>query len=267
MSVAYDSRYRYIAQGALVVAYRHLPRSAPPHQGGRRGKVTEFSDRSRKRLTRLLHRLSPAWGVFVTLTIADASISPQQAKRRLWSITRWLRKLGFEAVIWKQEFQARGAVHFHLLAFSWRRRPPWVEREELANRWGLGFVWVEFFDKGRVLSYVAKYVRKPVSTDGGDPGGGDPVGGDPPGGAPTGAGGGAVDLTCEAISEQEDQHDPGRFWGIVGRQNLLWAEVILLDVLPEHLKGVFSNLLERIKSALGIAPNVLYLFSRVYLTT
>jgi hypothetical protein len=237
--------------------------------------VTEFSDRSRKRLTRLLHRLSPAWGVFITLTVADASVSPQQAKRRLWSLIRWLRnKVGFEAVVWKQEFQARGAVHFHLLAFSWRRRPPWVEQEELANRWALGFVWIEFFDKGRVLSYVAKYVRKPVAPAGG----GDPIGGDPPGGPPAadppeGASPTAVppaqpvDLTDTAISEQEEGQYPGRFWGIAGRQNLMWAEVILLEVLPEHLKDVFQKLLERLKSALGITPNVLYLFSRVYLTT
>jgi hypothetical protein len=194
-------------------------------------------------------------------------VSPQQAKRRLWSITRWLRKLGFEAVIWKQEFQARGAVHFHLLAFSWRRRPPWVEVEELANRWRLGFVWVEFFDKGRVLSYVAKYVRKPVATDGGDPDGGDPAGGDPSGGDPPAGAGGAVDLTCAAISEQGEQDAPGRFWGVVGRQNLMWAEVALLERLPDALRAVFEGLLERVRNMLGFTPGVLYLFSRVYLTT
>ena len=265
--MSHDSSFKFVAQGALVVAYRHLPRSAPPPSGGKRGKVTEFSDRSRKRLTRLLHRLSPAWGVFITLTVADASVSPQQAKRRLWFITRWLRKLGFEAVIWKQEFQARGAVHFHLLAFSWRRRPPWVEREELANRWRLGFVWVEFFDKGRVLSYVAKYVRKPVATDGGDPDGGDPAGGDPSGGDPPAGAGGAVDLTYAAISEQGEQGAPGRFWGVVGRQSLVWAKVALLEGLPDALEGVFGGLLERVRNMLGFTPGVLYLFSRVYLTT
>jgi hypothetical protein len=276
MSVEHDSRFKFVAQGALVVAYRHLPRSVPPQGGkGKRGKVTEFSDRSRKRLTRLLHRLSPAWGVFITLTIADASISPQQAKRRLWSLIRWLRsKLGFEAVIWKQEFQARGAVHFHLLAFSWHRRPPWVEQEELASRWGLGFVWVEFFDKGRVLSYVAKYVRKPVAPAGG----GDPPGGDPPGGAPAadppeGASptavppAGAVDLTDTAIFEQGEQDAPGRFWGVVGREALVWAEVALLEGLPDALRAVFEGLLERVRNMLGFTPGVLYLFSRVYLTT
>jgi hypothetical protein len=268
MSVEHDSRFKFIAQGALVVAYRHLPRSAPPPGGGKRGKVTEFSDRSRKRLTRLLHRLSPACGVFITLTVADASISPQQAKRRLWSITRWLRKLGFEAVIWKQEFQARGAVHFHLLAFSWRRRPPWVEKDELANRWALGFVWVEFFDKGRVLSYVAKYVRKPVTQDGGDPDGGDPAGGDPSGGDPAVGAGGAVHLTDTAISEQGGEQDaPGRFWGVVGREALVWAKVALLDGLPEHLRPIFQRLVEGVRSMLGFTPGVLYLFSKTYLTT
>jgi hypothetical protein len=256
MSIEYDSRYRYIAQGALVVAYRHLPRSAPLEGGGKRGKVTEFSDRSRKRLTRLLHRLSPAWGVFITLTIADASVSPQRAKRRLWLLIRWLRsKLGFEAVVWKQEFQQRGAVHYHLLAFSWRRRPPWVEQEELATRWGLGYVWVEFFDKGRVLSYVAKYVRKPAALP--------PEGASPEAGPPAQP----VHLTYADISEQQEGQHPGRYWGIVGRQDLVWAKVILLDVLPEHLQPVFQKLLEGLKSTLGIVPGVLYLLSKVYLTT
>jgi len=257
MSVEHDSRFKFVAQGALVVAYRHLPRSAPLEGGGKkRGKVTEFSDRSRKRLTRLLHRLSPAWGVFITLTIADASVSPQQAKRRLWLIIRWLRsKVGFEAVVWKQEFQQRGAVHFHLLAFSWRRRPPWVERDELANRWGLGFVWVEFFDKGRVLSYVAKYVRKPAALP--------PEGASPTAVLPAGA----VDLTDTAIFEQGEQDVPGRFWGVVGRQSLVWAEVALLEGLPDALRAVFEGLLERVREFVGFTPGLLYLFSRVYLTT
>jgi hypothetical protein len=219
----------------------------------------------------LLHRLSPAWGVFITLTIADASISPQQAKRRLWLLIRWLRnKLGFEAVVWKQEFQKRGAVHYHLLAFAWRKRPPWVDKDELATRWGLGFVWVEFFDKGRVLSYVGKYVRKPVANlDGGDPSGGDPPGGDPDGGVPTvGAGGGPVHLTDTAISEQGGEQDaPGRFWGVVGRDALVWAEVALLERLPDALEGVFRGLLERVRNVLGFTPGVLYLFSKTYLTT
>jgi hypothetical protein len=114
-----------------------------------------------------------------------------------------------------------------------------------------------------VLAYVAKYVRKPVAPPGGAPAA-DPPEGASPTAVPTAQ---PVDLTDTDIFEQEDQHDPGRFWGIVGRQNLMWAEAILLDVLPEHLKEVFHKLLERIKSALGITPNVLYLFSRVYLTT
>jgi hypothetical protein len=183
-------------------------------------------------------------------------------------------KVGFEAVVWKQEFQARGAVHFHLLAFSWRRRPPWVDKDELANRWALGFVWVEFFDKGRVLSYVAKYVRKPVAPAGG----GDPIGGDPPGGPPAadppeGASPEAVPtaqpvhLTDTAIFEQGEQDAPGRFWGVVGREALVWAEVALLEGLPDALRAVFEGLLERVRNMLGFTPGVLYLFSRVYLTT
>jgi hypothetical protein len=178
----------------------------------------------------------------------------------LWLVTRWLRKLGFDAIVWKQEFQARGAVHFHLLAFAWRRRPPWVEKDVLANKWGLGFVDVSFFDGGRVLAYVAKYVRKPVAPA-------QPDGGDPPGGDPSAAGaGGPVDLTDTAIFEQGEQDAPGRFWGVVGREALVWAEVALLEGLPDALRAVFEGLLERVRELTGFTPGVLYLFSRVYLT-
>jgi len=235
---SYDSRFRFVAQGALVVAYRHLPRGPLP-RGRKRGKVTEFSDRSRRRLALLLHRLSPAWGVFITLTVADASLSPQQVKPyALRRVIDWLMGLGFEAVVWKQEFQRRGAVHYHLLGLCWRKRPPWVKKRELAAKWGLGFVDVSFVDKGRVVHYVSKYVRKPV-----------------------------VDSTHTDISDDGDVgFSPGRFWGVRGRENLVWARVVLLESLPEFLEGKFQRLLERVREVLGFVPGVLYVFSRQYLT-
>jgi len=247
--IAYDSRFRFIAQGALVVAYRHLPRPVAMPRGHKRGKVTEFSDRSRRRLALLLHRLSPAWGVFITLTVADASLSPQQVKASaLRRVIDWLMGLGFEAVVWKQEFQRRGAVHYHLLGLCWRKRPPWIKKKDLAAKWGLGFVDVSFVDKGRVVTYVTKYVRKPAS-------------------------GSVVDSTHTDISddaagavEASSGASPGRFWGIRGRENLVWAKVVLLERLPEFLEGKFQRLLERVQEFLGFVPGVLYLFSRQYLT-
>ena len=239
---SYDSRFRFVAQGALVVAYRHLPRAVPLPQGRKRGKVTEFSDRSRRRLALLLHRLSPSWGVFITLTVADASLSPQQVKpSALRRVIDWLMGIGFEAVIWKQEFQRRGAVHYHLLALCWKKRPPWVDKKKLANKWGLGFVDVSFVDKGRVVHYVSKYVRKPVFEP--------------------------VDSTHTDISDDGDVgSSPGRFWGVRGRENLVWASVVLLERLPEALEGKFRTLLERALGTLGFVPGVLYVFSRQYLT-
>jgi len=146
-------------------------------------------------------------------------------------------------------------VHFHLLAFAWRRRPPWVEKDVLANKWGLGFVDVSFFDGGRVLTYVAKYVRKPAALP--------PEGASPTAVPPAGA----VDLTDTAIFEQGEQDVPGRFWGVVGRQSLVWARVALLERLPDALRAVFGGLLGRVRELTGFTPGVLYLFSRVYLTT
>jgi len=243
VGVSYHNAFRFVAQGALVVAYRHLPRAVPLPQGRKRGKVTEFSDRSRRRLAILLHRLSPAWGVFITLTVADASLAPRQVKASaLRRVIDWLMGLGFEAVVWKQEFQRRGAVHYHLLALCWKRRPPWVKKGELAAKWGLGFVDVSFIDKGRLVTYVTKYVRKPVVEP--------------------------VDLTHTDISDDGDVGpSPGRFWGVRGRESLVWASVALLERLPEALEGKFRTLLERVLGTLGFVPGVLYVFSRQYLTS
>jgi hypothetical protein len=43
--------------------------------------------------------------------------------------------------------------------------------------------------------------------------------------------------------------------------------VALLEGLPDALRAVFEGLLERVRNMLGFTPGVLYLFSRVYLTT
>jgi hypothetical protein len=77
-----------------------------------------------------------------------------------------------------------------------------------------------------------------------------------------------VDLTTDtAIFEQGEQDAPGRFWGVVGREALVWAKVALLEGLPDALRAVFEGLLERVRELTGFTPGVLYLFSRVYLTT
>ncbi len=90
--------------------------------GGTRGKVTDFSKASRRRLLRLLNsvdRESAPLPYFVTLTYHRTwPHSHEGRKRHLDAFRKRLeRKLGRFSSVWRLEFQKRGAPHYHLLLF------------------------------------------------------------------------------------------------------------------------------------------------------
>ena len=88
--------------------------------GGLRGDVRVFSRGSRRRLMRLLATLQQtALPVFVTLTYPG--VFPDQPAEykghwRAW-VKRLRRRWPSAALVWRLEFQKRGAAHFH--AFVW----------------------------------------------------------------------------------------------------------------------------------------------------
>lgn len=109
------------------------PSSAP----ARRGKITGFSAAARKRLIELLASLNrkrlDRLPLFVTLTYPRVwPDEPTVWKRHLdtW-LKRLERKYERTAVIWKLEFQSRGAPHFHLLVFG----PRWIDAKWLSRSW------------------------------------------------------------------------------------------------------------------------------------
>jgi len=176
--------------------------------GGRRGRVKGFSKGSRRRLMRLFaslnQRISPP--IFITLTYpAEWPEEPWVWKRHLDTFCkRVLRRWPRAAIIWRLEFQRRGAPHFHLLVFNVR----FIPKEWLSSAWN------EVVRGGRehraagtrvervrswkgVFSYVSKYMAKVEEVDG----------------------------------------YTGRVWGVYGRRNLVLSEVVVFYLLS--LKDFF----------------------------
>lgn len=100
------------------------PGAAPGRNGGR-GEITSFSRQSRRRLMTLFSAVPwrtfrPDRLVFCTLTYPGVyPANPRVWKQHLWAFRRRLeREYGELSIIWKMEFQRRGAAHFHLLIFA-----------------------------------------------------------------------------------------------------------------------------------------------------
>ena len=95
--------------------------SEPPFRSWRRGEVSMWSKRSRRRLREVLHRVEwsrhgSRWTV-VTLTLPgkDVEICMDGRQVHRWRrsfLRRWRREFGPCEYAWKLEFQARGAAHF-----------------------------------------------------------------------------------------------------------------------------------------------------------
>lgn len=188
----------------------------------KRGKVTSFTKKSRKRLLEMIARLRTAMqACFITLTYGQAWPSEKIAKKHLKAFIRRIRKHYPRAsIIWRLEYQKRGAPHFHLIVF----RLPFIPKEKVAQVWA-EIIGAEFCDNSREISrppftriesidnkrkammYVAKYVAKAE-------------------------GGGFNNVPYQ------NQHSEGRFWGICGRKYIEFA--VLTTSKIEHMATFHS---------------------------
>jgi len=114
----------YAVGGSLVVLQ---PPTSGVNQkgGGQRGQVKGFSRQSQKRFRDLgnsidLDSITPRCVLNITHTYPGAfPMNKAQWRRHLNCLCkRWKRRWGPCAVIWKLEFQRRGAPHWHLVAFA-----------------------------------------------------------------------------------------------------------------------------------------------------
>jgi hypothetical protein len=141
---------------------------------GVRGRIFGMSAASRKRLFDQLNQVKRSAfrdALFVTLTYpAEYSLNWREWKRDLQAfLKRLCREYPRVSVLWRLEFQRRGAPHFHLFVFGVRFLP-----YALVGRW-----WFEVVGSGdqkhlaagtevrrvqnrrKAIHYVAKYMAKP----------------------------------------------------------------------------------------------------------
>lgn len=102
--------------------------------GGDRGVIQGYSVKSRRRFFEWLHQLDwQAMGTpaFITLTFGQEWPDPREGKVYLKALWRKLEAAGGRSMVWRMEFQKRGAVHFH--GFYWGLR---IDKEDLTRMWG-----------------------------------------------------------------------------------------------------------------------------------
>jgi len=135
---------------------------APPT----RGAVTEFSQKSRRRLAKNCAAIP--WGsfpfLFVTVTYpAEFETDGCHVKSDLHNLRRaWGHRFGLPLAVWKMEFQRRGAPHFHLAIAA----PDGVPIE-VVRRW-ISATWYRIVNSGderhlRAGTQVEPMIHPPVA--------------------------------------------------------------------------------------------------------
>ena len=181
--------------------------------GGKRGKVRTFSSASRRRMLYTVAKCGDALPIFITLTYGkdwpdDPSVLNRHVEAFWKRLQRGHDRGGELCMIWKKEWQKRGAPHFHGLLYLASGETPWVCKDWIATNWAevTGDVSEAHLRAGTRVEalrsanggkyYCAKYMGKDQSI--------------PPG------------------------IDTGRLWGVLSRKNL---PVIFKDV-PLSVKQV-----------------------------
>lgn len=207
MNINTDARDRLTTPSApgptvtIAEGGRHIELKAPAGTnaavgGGTRGEIVAFSRAARKRLLTFFNQLDlnkvDVKPLFITLTYP--CVYPKDGathKAHLHAfIKRLLRRYPSAAIIWKLEYQRRGAPHYHLLCFN----IPFIPFAFVADSWyacvasGLeehrraGTQVQRIRSWNGVLAYAAKYLAK--------------------------------------VGEPNGAASPGRFWGIANRDAL-----------------------------------------------
>ena len=144
-----------------------------PGGGGLRGKITGFSDGSRRRMLEMMNKLTFESMTFVTLTYpAVFPADGRQVKEHLRRFRARLEKrFGKLTVVWRMEYQERGAPHFHLILLDapficrWWLSKAWVDSNDTKSmlnfRYGTNIKGIALKgDTQKIINYVCKYAGK-----------------------------------------------------------------------------------------------------------
>lgn len=192
----------------------HIRQQLKPPPG--RGTIKEFSDASRQRCLELHARLSKEKiarmrnkPLFITLTYEKNQTDVKAAKRDLDAFIKRIRRMSDKACgTWRQEFQERGAIHFHLMIFNvgflpvqstddqtgWQEHWNQVTGQTAKNSLDLEVI----RSLNGVMFYVSKYMSKVADDDV------------------------LMGLSVPHISPRTKSI--GRQWGCFGRQHMPFAE-------------------------------------------
>jgi hypothetical protein len=193
--------------------------------GGKRSTITTFSRKSQARLLTGLSKVKKSCiPVFVTLTHPDNFPDVEQSKKNFRALAMRMRRKWANCVIeWKLEPQQRGAPHYHL--FVWN-----VSFVDLMAfiplNWyeiaGQGDINHLLFHLGQlknehcvqeikswngVMHYASKYFSKPSDSD---------------------------------------WNHPGRFWGILGREFMPWADLVTAAITDKQAYQLFRLMRRKI---------------------
>jgi len=174
---------------------RRVPTSGPRKGTDRqntppRGEITSFSHRSRYRLLVAMAEARAVPTHFITLTYPRVwPVSPRDWKRHLDSLVkRLLRRWPNAGVLWRLEFQKRGAPHFHAQLYGIDGVSPLEFRLWLRQAWYdvvgsgderhlyAGTQADEVRSHAHAARYVAKYAAKVDSGEYAPDTGGEPIG-------------------------------------------------------------------------------------------
>ncbi len=173
-----------------VILKRNMPMGRV-RGGGMRGEIRGFSRQSKARLAKKLVGLP--WlqfansqkgsvkgrAMFVTLTYPSVWPSEfQEWKRHLVTFVKRLRRRFADCalVLWKLEFQRRGAPHFHLIVLFHQVQSVYTVREWLASAWyevvdsgdekhlqagtSADVVYLPVGGSSKLMAYLIKYMSK-----------------------------------------------------------------------------------------------------------
>lgn len=196
--------------------YAGLKNAGIPSKGqGIRSTVAEFSKNSRKRLLSLFNSIDKDSFVFspcfITLTYpSEFPVSFETYKRHLANFVKvFVLKYSNSSVVWRLEYQKRGAPHFHLIVINSSHDKAFVSTR-YTKKW-ISETWYRIVGSGdqkhlkagtnckrmastrQLFSYVSKYAAK----------------------------------NNDQAVVPESSVNPGRFWGVANRTKLVITEIVI----------------------------------------
>ena len=208
--------YRGASLAKIITRGGSVGANRDEEQQPKRGDITEFSSRSRQRLRcKIASICRKELPYFLTLTYpAEWTWNAELWKRHLKIFSqRFIRRFPTAGFIWKLEFQQRGAPHFH--PFVWGI--PGSEGCRAIIEFISG-AWFQVVGSGDQKHFIAgTRVEKMRSAT-------------------------AAIRYVSGYASKMDQTLPGkkvgRYWGIVGKQNIPWGEQQTIELDEQQSKLV-----------------------------